>query len=97
MRIGTRGSALALWQARTVARLILESGGPECEIVVIRTSGDEGAGPPDSPAVTSNIKRAFVKESRTRCSTAASISPSTAQGSSGRAARRTSIAAARRA
>jgi hydroxymethylbilane synthase len=41
MRIGTRGSALALWQARTVARRILETGGPECEIVVIRTSGDE--------------------------------------------------------
>ena len=71
MRIGTRGSALALWQARTVARLIAESGGPACEIVVIRTSGDEGAGPPDSPrpipgaaspAPHQNIKRLFVKE-----------------------------------
>jgi len=49
MRIGTRGSALALWQARTVARLIRETGGPECEIVVIRTSGDEKSGPPESP------------------------------------------------
>ena len=49
MRIGTRGSALALWQARTVARLIAEAGGPACEIVVIRTSGDESPGPPDSP------------------------------------------------
>ena len=49
MRIGTRGSALALWQARTVAHLIAESGGPPCKIVVIRTSGDESAGPPDSP------------------------------------------------
>lgn len=49
MRIGTRGSALALWQARTVARLIREAGGPECEIVVIRTSGDEKSGPPDPP------------------------------------------------
>ena len=53
MRIGTRGSALALWQARTVAHLIAESGGPACEIVVIRTSGDESAGPPDSPATAS--------------------------------------------
>ena len=49
MRIGTRGSALALWQARTVARLIQETGGPQCAIVVIRTSGDEKSGPPDSP------------------------------------------------
>src|SRR5690606_4029782 len=49
VRIGTRGSALALWQARTVARLIREAGGPECEIVVIRTSGDEKSGPPDPP------------------------------------------------
>ena len=73
MRIGTRGSALALWQARTVARLIHESGGPECEIVVIRTSGDEKSGPPDPPStpVTAgrpdtsgsvNVKRMFVKE-----------------------------------
>jgi hydroxymethylbilane synthase len=72
MRIGTRGSALALWQARTVARLIQESGGPACEIVVIRTSGDEPAGPPDSPRQSSsgaaagtgtpNVKRLFVKE-----------------------------------
>jgi hydroxymethylbilane synthase len=72
MRIGTRGSALALWQARTVARLIHESGGPECEIVVIRTSGDEKSGPPDPPvtpvtagssdAGSVNVKRMFVKE-----------------------------------
>ena len=62
MRIGTRGSALALWQARTVARLIHESGGPECEIVVIRTSGDEGQTPPDPPREPQNVKRTFVKE-----------------------------------
>jgi hydroxymethylbilane synthase len=73
MNIGTRGSALALWQARTVARLIHESGGPECEIVIIRTSGDEKSGPPDPPgtpiiagspdtAGAVNVKRMFVKE-----------------------------------
>jgi hydroxymethylbilane synthase len=75
MRIGTRGSKLALWQAHTVARLIQESGGPECAIVIIRTSGDEGSGPPDPPrpATTdgvpvessdgpTNVKRLFVKE-----------------------------------
>jgi hydroxymethylbilane synthase len=70
MRIGTRGSKLALWQANTVARLIREVGGPECEIVVIRTSGDERAGPPDPPSTPStfdtsstvNVKSMFVKE-----------------------------------
>lgn len=62
MKIGTRGSALALWQARTVARLIRETGGPDCEIVIIRTSGDEGSGPPDPPAAFQNVKRMFVRE-----------------------------------
>jgi hydroxymethylbilane synthase len=40
LRLGTRGSQLALWQARAVAARIAESGGPACRIVVIRTSGD---------------------------------------------------------
>lgn len=66
MKIGTRGSKLALWQAHTVARLIREAGGPECEIVVIRTAGDEHSGPPDAPrsstSGTVNVKRMFVKE-----------------------------------
>jgi hydroxymethylbilane synthase len=60
MRIGTRGSALALWQARTVARLIRETGGPECEIVVIRTAGDEKS--TLGTVGTVNVKRSFVKE-----------------------------------
>ena len=62
MRIGTRGSALALWQARTVARLIENSSAVPCEIVVIRTSGDERSGPPDPPRPEENVKRTFVKE-----------------------------------
>jgi hydroxymethylbilane synthase len=63
MRIGTRGSKLALWQAHTAARLIGESGGPACEIVIIRTSGDEGSAPPDPPpGGVANVKRMFVKE-----------------------------------
>jgi hydroxymethylbilane synthase len=39
MRIGTRGSALALVQARFVAELL----DPEAEIVTVTTSGDRGA------------------------------------------------------
>jgi hydroxymethylbilane synthase len=64
MKIGTRGSKLALWQAHTVARLISEAGGPACEIEIIRTSGDEGSGPPDPPTASEppNVKRMFVKE-----------------------------------
>lgn len=64
MKIGTRGSPLALWQAREVRRRIAETGGPACELVVIRTSGDETSGPPEAPASsgTPNLKRLFVKE-----------------------------------
>jgi hydroxymethylbilane synthase len=41
LRIGTRGSALALWQARSIARALRESTGADPEIVVIKTSGDK--------------------------------------------------------
>ena len=40
LRLGTRGSQLALWQANTVAARIVETGGPPCRIVIIKTSGD---------------------------------------------------------
>ena len=40
LRIGTRGSQLALYQANTVARLLTDAGGPPCELVIIKTSGD---------------------------------------------------------
>ena len=40
LRIGTRGSALALWQANHVRDLLLKSHGVEVELVRIRTSGD---------------------------------------------------------
>ncbi|HEY2274784.1 MAG TPA: hydroxymethylbilane synthase, partial [Steroidobacteraceae bacterium] len=41
LRIGTRGSALALWQARHVqALLAAQSGAPPLELVHIRTTGD---------------------------------------------------------
>ncbi len=38
LRIGTRGSDLALWQARHVARLLAAEA--ECELVVLKTRGD---------------------------------------------------------
>jgi hydroxymethylbilane synthase len=41
LRIGTRGSALALWQARRVAELIgAQAGSPAVELVHIKTEGD---------------------------------------------------------
>jgi hydroxymethylbilane synthase len=58
LRIGTRGSALALWQARTVARLLGESG-TTAELVVISTSGDRLQ---ERPLSEDGGKRLFVKE-----------------------------------
>jgi hydroxymethylbilane synthase len=41
LRLGTRGSALAMWQARHVAEMIgRQSGAPPVELVQIRTEGD---------------------------------------------------------
>jgi hydroxymethylbilane synthase len=59
LRLGTRGSQLALWQARTAAALVEQAGGPPCEIVVIRTSGDRLA---EAPLSEIGGKRLFVKE-----------------------------------
>ena len=59
LRLGTRGSQLALWQARAVAARISEHGGPPCRIVVIKTSGDALA---DRPLSEAGGKRLFVKE-----------------------------------
>ena len=58
LKIGTRGSALALWQARTVAALIAKGGG-QAEIVVIRTGGDRLQ---EAPLSEVGGKRLFVKE-----------------------------------
>src|SRR5580698_419682 len=46
LRIGTRGSALALWQANYFREALLETCGLESEIVVIKTSGDQNAAMP---------------------------------------------------
>jgi hydroxymethylbilane synthase len=59
LRLGTRGSQLALFQATTTAALLKTHAGIDCEIVVIKTSGDRLA-----EAALSEIggKRLFVKE-----------------------------------
>jgi len=58
IRIGTRGSKLALWQANTVSRLLTEAG-YENEIVQIKTTGDKRT---DVPLATIGGKGLFIKE-----------------------------------
>jgi len=59
LKIGTRGSELARWQANTVATLLRDRAVADCEIVIIKTTGDRL-----SEARLSQIggKRLFVKE-----------------------------------
>jgi hydroxymethylbilane synthase len=59
LRLGTRGSHLALWQARAVAARLTEAGGPPCRIVIIKTTGDAMV---DRPLSEAGGKRLFVKE-----------------------------------
>ncbi len=56
MRVGTRGSALALAQARTVATLL----GPDAELVTVTTSGDRASKTGAASGV--NDKERWVKE-----------------------------------
>jgi hydroxymethylbilane synthase len=58
LRLGTRGSQLALWQARTVARL-LEERGHRVELVIMKTAGDRLQ---EAPLTEVGGKRLFVKE-----------------------------------
>jgi hydroxymethylbilane synthase len=58
LRIGTRGSRLALWQAQAVANR-LGATGTQTEIVVIRTTGDRSQ---SGPVIGDDSKRQFVKE-----------------------------------
>ena len=58
MRVGTRGSALALAQARWVAEQL----GGEVEIVEITTLGDRGAALDDKSRWTSELERALLEE-----------------------------------
>ena len=59
LKLGTRGSQLALFQAHTVAGLIQQRAGVACEIEVIKTSGDRLA---EAALAELGGKRLFVKE-----------------------------------
>ena len=59
LRLGTRGSQLALWQANTVAARITAAGGPPCRVVIIKTDGDRLQ---DRPLSEIGGKGLFVKE-----------------------------------
>ena len=59
LKIGTRGSALALWQAEHVAARLREAGGGEVELQIIKTRGDKIL---DVPLAKVGGKGLFVKE-----------------------------------
>jgi hydroxymethylbilane synthase len=59
LKLGTRGSQLALFQAHAVAGLLQSRAGVSCDIVVIKTSGDRLA---EAPLAEIGGKRLFVKE-----------------------------------
>jgi hydroxymethylbilane synthase len=58
LRIGTRGSRLALWQAETVAAR-LTTIGVASELVIVKTTGDRSQ---EGPVPGDDTKRQFVKE-----------------------------------
>jgi hydroxymethylbilane synthase len=59
LRIGTRGSLLAKWQAEFVRKRLFSATGMEAEIVVIKTQGDKFA---NSPLTQIGGKGIFIKE-----------------------------------
>ena len=59
LRIGTRGSLLAKWQADHVRKRMFAASGVDAEIVVIKTSGDKFA---NAPLTQIGGKGIFVKE-----------------------------------
>ena len=57
MRIGTRGSALALAQATLVAERL----GPDSELVTVTTAGDRNAGQDDKSRWVSELEQALIR------------------------------------
>jgi len=63
LRIGTRGSALALWQANHVKKMLAELHGVEAELVRIQTSGDRfQMASLDQIGAEAGTKGVFIKE-----------------------------------
>ncbi len=60
MRIGTRGSALALAQTRKVADALAAAGAAQPELVVVKVSGDEKDGAGDKSRWVDTIERALL-------------------------------------
>ena len=59
LRIGTRGSLLAKWQAESVRKQLFAVAGVEAEIVIIKTAGDKLQ---SSPLSKIGVKGIFIKE-----------------------------------
>jgi len=59
LRIGTRGSMLAKWQAESVRKKLFAASGMEAEIVIIKTSGDKMQ---QAPLTQIGGKGIFIKE-----------------------------------
>ena len=59
LRIGTRGSVLAKWQAEYVRKRLFSAAGVEAEIVIIKTSGDKL---PQAQLTQIGGKGIFIKE-----------------------------------
>ena len=59
LRIGTRGSLLAKWQAESVRKQLFAAAGVEAEIIVIKTSGDKMQ---QAPLTQIGGKGIFIKE-----------------------------------
>src|ERR1700728_1348243 len=63
LRIGTRGSALALWQANHIAARLQQLHGVQTELVRIRTSGDRMQSAPIAQVgLETGTKGIFIKE-----------------------------------
>jgi len=59
LRIGTRGSMLAKWQAESIRKQLFAATGVEAEIVIIKTSGDKMQ---QAPLTQIGGKGIFIKE-----------------------------------
>jgi hydroxymethylbilane synthase len=59
LRIGTRGSMLAKWQAESIRKQLFAATGMEAEIVIIKTSGDKMQ---QAPLTQIGGKGVFIKE-----------------------------------